>query len=137
MQAFKPGLKGLFRFAFHLLPLPAVPILVPESKLFWTLCAFTASTELLLLVICLVTRGNWFGVAGSAITPNDYVKYLQTYGLWLLGGIVFSTPGPRMLYDFLRKKVPIAVVPILLTIFWVSVYWMVKGQSDPFMYFHF
>ena len=68
---------------------------------------------------------------------SDYVKYLQTYGLWLLGGIVFSTPGPRMLYDFLRKKVPIAVVPILLTIFWVSVYWMVKGQSDPFMYFHF
>jgi alginate O-acetyltransferase complex protein AlgI len=81
--------------------------------------------------------GRLFGVAGSAITPNDYVKYLQTYGLWLLGGIVFSTPAPRMLYDFLRKKVPIAVVPILLTIFWVSVYWMVKGQSDPFMYFHF
>jgi hypothetical protein len=45
----------------------AVPILVPESKLFWTLCAFTASTELLLGVICLVTRGTWFGIAGSAV----------------------------------------------------------------------
>ena len=44
----------------------AVPILVPESKLFWTLCAFTASLQVLLGVICLVTRGNWFWVASSA-----------------------------------------------------------------------
>lgn len=54
----------------------AVPILVPESKLFWTLCAFTASTELLLLVICLVTRGNWFGVAGSAVLFGLAVCFL-------------------------------------------------------------
>ena len=81
--------------------------------------------------------GRLFGFSGSAITPNDYLKYGQTYGLWLLGGIVAATPGPRKVYDFLRKRVPIAVVPILLAIFWISVYWMVKGQSDPFMYFHF
>ncbi len=44
----------------------AVPILVPENKLFWTLCAFTASLEVLLGVTCLVSGGNWFGVAASA-----------------------------------------------------------------------
>ena len=54
----------------------AVPILVPESKLFWTLCAFTASTELLLGVICLVTRGNWFGIAGSAVLFGLAVCFL-------------------------------------------------------------
>ncbi len=54
----------------------AVPILVPESKLFWTLCAFTASTELLLGVICMVTRGNWFGVAGSAVLFGLAVCFL-------------------------------------------------------------
>lgn len=54
----------------------AVPILVPESKLFWTLCAFTASTELLLGVICLVTRGTWFGVAGSAVLFGLAVCFL-------------------------------------------------------------
>ena len=54
----------------------AVPILVPESKLFWTLCAFTASTELPLGVICLVTRGTWFGIAGSAVLFGLAVCFL-------------------------------------------------------------
>ena len=54
----------------------AVPILVPESKLFWTLCAFTASTELLLAVTCMVTRGNWFWVAGSAVLFGLAVCFL-------------------------------------------------------------
>lgn len=54
----------------------AVPILVPESKLFWTLCAFTASTELLLGVTCLVSRGNWFGIAGSAVLFGLAVCFL-------------------------------------------------------------
>ncbi|MBQ3424661.1 MAG: zf-HC2 domain-containing protein [Clostridia bacterium] len=44
----------------------AVPILVPENKLFWTFCAFTGSLVVLLGVVCLVTRGNWFWVASSA-----------------------------------------------------------------------
>ena len=54
----------------------AVPIMVPESKLFWTLCAFTASTELLLGVICMVTRGSWFGIAGSAVLFGLAVCFL-------------------------------------------------------------
>ncbi len=54
----------------------AVPIIVPESKLFWTLCAFTASTELLLAVICLVTRGDWFWIAGSAVLFGLSVCFL-------------------------------------------------------------
>ncbi len=54
----------------------AVPIMVPESKLFWTLCAFTASTELLLAVTCLVTRGNWFWIAGSSVLFGMAVCFL-------------------------------------------------------------
>lgn len=54
----------------------AVPIMVPESKLFWTLCAFTASTELLLAVTCLVSRGDWFWVAGSAVLFGLAVCFL-------------------------------------------------------------
>ncbi len=44
----------------------AVPIMVPEDKLFWTFCAFTASLMVLLGVICLYVRGAWFWVASSA-----------------------------------------------------------------------
>ncbi len=54
----------------------AVPILVPESKLFWTLCAFTASTELLLAVTCMVSRGDWFWIAGSAVLFGLAVCFL-------------------------------------------------------------
>ncbi len=54
----------------------AVPIMVPESKLFWTLCAFTGSTELLLAVICLVTRGDWFWIAGGAVLFGLAVCFL-------------------------------------------------------------
>ena len=46
--------------------LVAVPLIVPEDKLFWTFCAFCASLMVLLGVICLYTRGDWFGIAASA-----------------------------------------------------------------------
>jgi len=54
----------------------AVPILAPESKLFWTFCAFTASLSLLLLVICLVTRGDWFWLVLSAVLFGLSVIFL-------------------------------------------------------------
>ena len=46
--------------------LTVVPIMVPENKLFWTLCAFCGSLVILLAVCALYTRGDWFFVAASA-----------------------------------------------------------------------
>jgi hypothetical protein len=43
-----------------------VPILMPQNKLLWTFCAFTASLMVLLGVCCLYSRGTWFWVAASA-----------------------------------------------------------------------
>ena len=43
-----------------------VPIMAPQDKLFWTLCAFCVSVILLLGVVCLVTHGSWFWIASSA-----------------------------------------------------------------------
>ena len=62
-------LDGFFVAAAGMLvaaSLIVVPLMVPESKLFWTLCAFTVSLVVLLAVCCLYTRGNWFYVAESA-----------------------------------------------------------------------
>jgi len=53
-----------------------VPIMVPEDKLFWTFCAFTVSLILLLGVTCIVTRGNWFWVASSAVLFGFSVCFL-------------------------------------------------------------
>ena len=44
-----------------------VPIVMPEDKLFWTFCAFTASLLLLMGVTALYSHGDWFGIAASAI----------------------------------------------------------------------
>lgn len=46
--------------------LTVVPLTMPESKLFWTFCAFCVSLVILLAVCCLYTRGNWFFIAASA-----------------------------------------------------------------------
>ena len=53
-----------------------VPIMAPENKLFWTFCAFTASVILLLGVTCLVTRGDWFWIASSAVLFGFSVCFL-------------------------------------------------------------
>ena len=48
--------------------LVVVPIMAPRGdKAFWTFCAFCASLMILLGVTCLVSRGNWFWVASSAV----------------------------------------------------------------------
>ena len=43
-----------------------VPLMVPENKMFTTMASFTASVLLLLGIICIYTRGNWFLVAASS-----------------------------------------------------------------------
>lgn len=46
--------------------LTVVPVMAPDNKLFWTLCAFCGSLIVLLAVCALYTRGDWFFVAASA-----------------------------------------------------------------------
>ncbi len=53
-----------------------VPLMVPEDKAFWTFCAFSASLMLLLGVTCLVSRGDWFWVASSAVLFGLSVIFL-------------------------------------------------------------
>ena len=54
----------------------AVPLMVPEDKLFWTFCAFCVSLIFLLGVICLCTHGNWFWIASSATLFGLAVLFL-------------------------------------------------------------
>ena len=53
-----------------------VPLTVPENKAFWTFCAFCASLIALLAVICLVSRGDWFWIASSAVLFGLSVIFL-------------------------------------------------------------
>ena len=54
-----------------------VPILAPKGeKLFWTFCAFTASLMILLGITCLVSHGDWFWIAASAVLFGLSVCFL-------------------------------------------------------------
>ena len=53
-----------------------VPLPVPEDKIFWTFCAFTASLILLLGVACAYSHGDWFEIAASAVIFGLSVVFL-------------------------------------------------------------
>lgn len=66
----------------------------------------------------------------------DWLKYAKSIG-WLIGlGFLFCTPLPRKLYDKFKDRAYLAV-PILLIVFWYSVYLTVCSANDPFLYFNF
>ena len=53
-----------------------VPLMVPEDKAFWTLCAFTVTLLFLLAVCCFSTHGSWFYTAASAVLFGLSVIFL-------------------------------------------------------------
>lgn len=44
-----------------------VPLIVPENRMFYTMCSFTVSVIMLLAVCCLYSRGTWFLTAASSV----------------------------------------------------------------------
>ncbi len=75
-------------------------------------------------------------------TPNevysvDWFKYFSGAWPFIIFGIIFSTPLPRKLYEKYIKNNQLLNVPIMLVIFWYSVYLTVYGANDPFLYFAF
>ena len=84
-----------------------VPLMMPEHKLFWTFCAFTASLILLLGIVCFTTHGNWFFTAASAV--------LFGLSLIFLPFAVRAEPARRLLGGFNHKLFVIAVDVILFT----------------------
>jgi len=68
--------------------------------------------------------------AGMDITSFENSMYV-----WLICGILFSTPLPAKLYSKVRET-PFEAV-ILLAIFWLSVVQLADGVYNPFLYFRF
>lgn len=84
-----------------------VPLMMPENKLFWTFCAFTASLVLLLGIVCFTTGGNWFFTAASAV--------LFGLSLVFLPFAVRAEPARRLIGGFNRTLLVVAVDVILFT----------------------
>ena len=83
-----------------------VPLMVPEDKLFWTFCAFTASLVLLLAVTCFHVRGSWFFTASSAALFGLSVVFLPF--------VLKARPMRTLLGGFSR---PLAAISVDLILF--------------------
>lgn len=66
---------------------------------------------------------------------SQFKNYMYTYWWLLLICVIFATPLPYNL--FRRKRQKPWMIAILIGIFFMSAYEILKGSSNPFLYFNF
>lgn len=75
------------------------------------------------------------GGSGIAVNPQDIFKYLQTYGPLFGICVLFCIPA---VFDWMEEhKKNIFVLLFMTAVFWLSVYFVVSMDGNPFMYFKF
>ena len=105
----------------HLYMLVLIPIM-------WSIFAITDISKLQIFF------SKLFGF-DKGIYSLDYIKYVKTYGMLLILGIICCTKLPKKL--LLRKSTNTVQSIILLVLFWTSIYYLYKGLNNPFLYFSF
>ncbi|MCM1154368.1 MAG: MBOAT family protein [Roseburia sp.] len=80
---------------------------------------------------------NMIGIHTShVIVGSEQVfRYLKEYGVLLILCILFSTPYPMKQYQKYKHKW--YMVAAILVVFWFSVYEIMTGSNNPFLYFRF
>lgn len=97
----------------------------------WAIFAVTDMEQLKLLFSHLFP----FFSSAQPLRPGDWLDYVRQYGILLSAGIVLSLPFGRKLYDRYKNSPVCALV--LAAIFGYSLYWLLKGLNNPFLYFRF
>ena len=79
-----------------------------------------------------------FPIFGSSefVIPTDFLSPLARVGVWLVLGILFCTPLPRKIFEKIRKY-PVLSIPIMLAIFWYSIYMVACGANNNSLYSNF
>ena len=97
--------------------LTLLPVLVPRHKVLWTMGGFTTTLELLLLVSCLYSGGDWFLLAGVSVA----------FGL----GAVFLPFALRVLPEPLCRHKAVFCLGIetglLVLLLWLAARWSGAG----------
>lgn len=87
-----------------------------------------------------------FGFGAVPLISEEALYYLRSYGVLLLGGMVFATPGPKILLQKLTKgkykekadKILIFAEPlVMLGALIICTAFLVDGSFNPFLYFRF
>lgn len=80
---------------------------------------------------------NMFGIhSGNVVVGGEHMlRYIKEYGVLFIFCILFATPYPMRIYRSYKKNW--IVVLIVAAIFWFSVYEIMIGSNNPFLYFRF
>lgn len=73
--------------------------------------------------------------SGINVNAKDFVKYLSIYKWLFIIGIFFCMPLAKKWYQKYDKSIPCII--FLFIIFWYSIYQLVNGLNNPFLYFKF
>ena len=105
--------------------------MIPAILISWAFFAIPNTGDLFIFF------GKLFPFFGTsdAVFPTDYLYHGKQYLLYLIVGILASTPIFDKLWSRI-KNTHIGTV-ILIIIFWLSVFCLSVGMNDPFMYFNF
>ena len=76
-----------------------------------------------------------FLCSNEVIDNLDFVKYIKDYGILMIISLICSTKLPKNLIE--GKEYNWIEIVALLAIFWLSVYLLYTGLSNPFLYFSF
>lgn len=105
-----------------------VIVLIPMT---WMVFAITDMRQLLNYL------QNMIGIhsSGVIVGSEQVLRYLKEYGLLFIACILCSTPYPMELYR--KHKQKWYAVVIVAAIFCFSVYEIMAGSNNPFLYFRF
>ncbi len=81
--------------------------------------------------------GNMVGIHADRVLvgTEQLARYLKQYGILLIACVFFITSFPRKWYH--KWKDRWFMIIFLLVMFWWSVYEIVVGSNNPFLYFRF
>lgn len=105
-----------------------VIFLIPISWVVFAISDFTTLKQYL---------GSMFGHTSGKVLMgmSQFQNYVHTYWWLILICVIFATPLPYNLFRKQRQKP--WMIAILVGIFFLSVYEILKGSSNPFLYFNF
>ncbi len=75
----------------------------------------------------------FFGETPEYVSSTDVLFHLGDSLPYMLAGILFLTPLPRRIYERLKEK-HFIIVPIMLVLFWMSVYFIFRDGANPMVY---
>ena len=79
-----------------------------------------------------------FGILGNSLCDNQAILYLKEYGFYIILGIIFTIPlKEKLILKSTNFMIKLIKILIFISIFIISMSYIIKGTYNPFIYFNF